>query len=248
MDREEKNLDMAMDVIISRCNDIKNSLGGFIFKLENEPNDPISWPTVLDNFVLISSQISNLMKILRNEKTPNLRNRIFLPLLLCPERDEELAKLTDNRVQAFNHDMVPNYLRTKPEPEIEEKERQLYSKIGLNQNLDRLNEQTSKQIVALNKIVSQVVDLVKNAKEDWESNEKLKSSQMITTNPQDTQAIIAAISSGRGLKPGSEFGMKPGPQMPMQQQQPGMPKPAPGKAPPAIKTNIRTTTQPYQRP
>lgn len=212
-DREDKILEAAMDVIISRCSDIKNSLAAFIFKLENEPNEPVNWPTMLDNYVLISSQISNLMKVLRSDKTPPLRNRIFLPLLLNPERDEELVKLTENRVPTFNHEMVPNYLRTKPEPEIEEKERQLYqnkSATLMNSSADQL----TKQITALNKIVSNMVEAVKNVREDWDTTEStLKASQPVTSSHQDTHSIIAAINSGKGLRPGTDLQQKPGNQL-----------------------------------
>lgn len=48
-------------------------------------------PSVLDSFALLSGQLNTLLKVLRNDKTPPLRNRILLPLLLNPERDEELA-------------------------------------------------------------------------------------------------------------------------------------------------------------
>jgi len=77
MDREDKILDIALEQIISRCNDIKNNIGQFIVRLENEPNEPLNWPTMLDNFVLISSQVSNLMRAMRNENTPALHNRVF---------------------------------------------------------------------------------------------------------------------------------------------------------------------------
>lgn len=33
-------------------------------------------------------------------------------------------KLTESRVQAFNHEIVPDYLRTKPDPEVEAREQQ----------------------------------------------------------------------------------------------------------------------------
>jgi mediator of RNA polymerase II transcription subunit 8 len=246
MDREDKTLEMAMDVIITRCADIKNSLASFIYKLENEhPADPVNWAVALDNFALISSQINNLMKILRNEKTPPLRNRLFLPLALHPERDEELCRLTDNRVQAFNHEMVPNYLRTKPEPDIEEKERTLYQ---------RSNSITAdagqKQITAINKIATSIIELVKSARDEWDNETHQKSSQQPTSNPNDTNMIIAAISSGKGLRPGSELPPTPKPGPPQMvpgmigQQQAGQ-KAVPGKTPAAIKTNIKS--HPYNR-
>ncbi|CAL1295552.1 unnamed protein product [Larinioides sclopetarius] len=119
--KEEKALDMVVEALINRCQDLKNIISSFIMKLENEN---LSWPHVLDNFALISGQVNTVLKILRNEKSPALRNRVLLPLLLNPDRDEELAKMTENRVQAFNHEIVPDYLRTKPDPEIEAREQQ----------------------------------------------------------------------------------------------------------------------------
>ena len=44
----------------------------------------------MDNFALISGQVNTVLKILRNEKTPLLRNKVLLPLVLSPEKDEEL--------------------------------------------------------------------------------------------------------------------------------------------------------------
>lgn len=51
-----------------------------------------------------------------------------MPLLLCPDRDEQLVRLTEGRVPLFSHDLVPDYLRTKPEPEVEHKMMQLEHK------------------------------------------------------------------------------------------------------------------------
>lgn len=36
-----------------------------------------------------------------------------------------LQKLTEQRVPVFSHEIVPDYLRTKPDPEVEEQEKQL---------------------------------------------------------------------------------------------------------------------------
>ena len=115
-------------------------------------------PSVLDNFALLSGQLNTINKLLKNEKTPSFRNQVIIPLLLSPDRDEDLAvsvtapdwhlchfkiifkafsdaaitslldppqKLTEQRVPVFSHGIVPDYLRTKPDPEVEEKEKQL---------------------------------------------------------------------------------------------------------------------------
>lgn len=54
-----------------------------------------------------------------HELGPPLRNLTVLPLLLSQERDETLLQLTEGRIPVFAHDMVPDYLRTKPEPTAE---------------------------------------------------------------------------------------------------------------------------------
>lgn len=61
---------------------------------------------------------------------PPLRNLTVLPLLLSPERDEALWQLTEGRISVFSHDMVPDYLRTKPEPTAEQRMLQHEQKVS----------------------------------------------------------------------------------------------------------------------
>jgi hypothetical protein len=65
---------------------------------------------------------------LSNDKAPALRNFTVLPLLLKPDIDENLARMTEGRLNTFSHDIVPDYLRTKPEPDAEMKMMQLEHK------------------------------------------------------------------------------------------------------------------------
>lgn len=143
MQREEKQRESMLDALQTRLNDLKISIGGMIHKIETE-YETINWPTFLDNFALISShvsalskhhssfsfyleilnsvaQLTGLTKILSHEMGTPLRNLTVLPLLLSPERDEALLQLTEGRISVFSHDMVPDYLRTKPEPTAEQR-------------------------------------------------------------------------------------------------------------------------------
>lgn len=56
MSREEKQLEMLLESVLSRLNDLKLSIGAMIHKLETE-YETINWPTFLDNFALISSHV-----------------------------------------------------------------------------------------------------------------------------------------------------------------------------------------------
>uniref|UniRef100_A0A8C9DGG4 Mediator of RNA polymerase II transcription subunit 8 n=1 Tax=Prolemur simus TaxID=1328070 RepID=A0A8C9DGG4_PROSS len=116
MQREEKQLEASLDALLSQVADLKNSLGSFIYKLENE-YDRLTWPSVLDSFALLSGQLNTLNKVLKHEKTPLFRNQVIIPLVLSPDRDEDLMRQTEGRVPVFSHEVVPDHLRTKPDPE-----------------------------------------------------------------------------------------------------------------------------------
>ena len=52
---------------------------------------------MLDNFALLSGQISMLTRLIKSERIPQLRGYVLLPLVLSPERDAELevTRFTD---------------------------------------------------------------------------------------------------------------------------------------------------------
>merc|ERR1712002_410331 len=105
----------SVEALLARVHEIKNSIANFVMKLEHE-YEHLSWPSVLNSFALISSQLASLNKLLQDERTPQFRNYVLLPLALSQESDMELQKATGGRVTAFTHDVVPHHLRTKPEP------------------------------------------------------------------------------------------------------------------------------------
>ncbi|KAK9511344.1 hypothetical protein O3M35_000128 [Rhynocoris fuscipes] len=254
MQREEKQLEASLETILMRVNDLKNSIGAMIFKLENE-SEALNWPTFLDNFALISSQLVSLSKMLGHDKCPPLRNLAVLPLLLSPERDEQLLRLTEHRIPMFSHDLVPDYLRTKPVPEAEQKMLQLEHKANTMST-----ETIQKQMGAYSKVVGLVWELVSKAREEWESEGSSRAGPTITSSMADTQTLVMTVATGKGLKgnmgqgavppnmigpPGRPgVGNAPLPPSQMQQQMGPM-----GKVPSGIKTNIKAATQmhPYAR-
>lgn len=265
--REEKQLEASIESLISRVAQLKNSLHSFIIKLENE-YDRLTWPSVLDNFALLSGQLNTINKLLKSEKTPSFRNQVIIPLLLSPDRDEELAKLTEQRVPVFSHEIVPDHLRTKPDPEVEEQEKQLSAEAA------RIGPDVAqKQIQTLNKLCSNLLEKLNNPREDRETETVALRQNKPSFNPADTTALVAAVGFGKGLAkcrpPGGPVAAGPG-QGPMmaggptlQQvtivgtsgQQPAIGAPGPpqhpvqpGKMPSSIKTNIKSASMqhPYR--
>lgn len=267
--REEKQLEASVESLFSRVAHVKNALHSFIYKLENE-YERLTWPSVLDNFALLSGQLNTINKLLKNEKTPSFRNQVIIPLLLSPDRDEDLAKLTEQRVPVFSHEIVPDYLRTKPDPEVEEQEKQLSAEAG------RLGpEVAQKQIQTLNKLCSSLLEKLNNPREDRDPENAGGRQSKPSFNPADTNALVSAVAFGKGLSkcrppgpvapghPGQGPMMSGGPTL--QQvtigggsgQQAGMGGPVapqqqgqPGKMPSSIKTNIKSASSsmhPYNR-
>ncbi|KAJ7410097.1 elongation of very long chain fatty acids protein 1 isoform X1 [Willisornis vidua] len=206
MQREEKQLDLTLEALISQVADLKNSLVSFIYKLENE-YDRLTWPSVLDSFALLSGQLNTLNKVLKHEKTPLLRNQVIIPLVLSPDRDEEIMRQTEGRVPVFSHEVVPDHLRTKPDPEVEEQEKQLITDAA------RISpDAAQKQIQSLNKMCSNLLEKISKEERESESGGLRQNKQ--TFNPADTNALVAAVAFGKGLSnrrpPGSGASVQSG--------------------------------------
>ncbi|KAK7065311.1 mediator of RNA polymerase II transcription subunit 8 [Halocaridina rubra] len=241
MQREEKVLDTALEAILQRVVDIKGSLQELLVKIEHE-GDNADWPSYLNNLSVISAQIYTLLKLLKNDKTPILRNYLTLPLQLNADTDEKLLMSTEGRVPSFSHDFVPNLLRTKPEPDVEQRHLTLETKMA------QMNSDTAtKQINVHNKVVKHVLDLLNTAREEWETETASRTSQPQTCSINETQVLIAAMGTGKGIKniPGRAPMPRPSPTMP---QQPS-PQITTSKAVSAVKTNIKAATamHPYVR-
>jgi len=55
----------------------------------------------------------------------HVSNTSCYPLFLNPERDETIFRLTEGRVPCVNHEVVPDYFRTKPDPAVEALEKEM---------------------------------------------------------------------------------------------------------------------------
>lgn len=229
---EEQQFDGTIGQLISYANNIKLTLVLLIQRIETDSNN-IDWPQILDSFTTICGQINTIMRYARDNKTQHIENRVILPLLLSPDRDEELTKLTEGRVQLVDHEMVPGYLRTKPDPEIEELEKALIGKANTI-----TPDAAIKLINATDKLLENTIKTIKSnmIKADNEMNKQPKPSY----NHVETNELLSAICNGKGLRPASiHRSMAPGmpEQMPMIQQQISQ---RPNVKAPELKTNIKT--------
>lgn len=189
---EEKQFEVTVDHLLEYTKGIKVSLFYLIQNIE-EKGDIMSWPQILDAFTSICGQMNTLMRYTRENKRDFMENRVVLPLQLSPDRDDALVNLTENRVQVVNHDMVPDYLRTKPDPEIEEFERMFQNKASTISS-----EAGPKQVSATEKLIDGLIKTLKSKSNDADS-EMSRQSIRPSFKSSETNELIKAVSTGRGL-------------------------------------------------
>lgn len=175
-----------------------------------------------------------------------LRNLTVLPLILSPDADEALLQLTEGRVQAFTHDVVPDYLRTKPDPTAEAK---MVAQEAKANNVTM--EAAAKQVAQFAKVVSNIHDMVSKVREEWDTDSSTRAGLQQTSSIADTHLLVAAVGNGKNLKldhmpmGGPGIMHAPRPTAPTSGVSPGSVGPFKSQ----IKTNIKAANQihPYQR-
>lgn len=190
---EMEQFEVTIDRLLEYTKHIKVSLLHFLQKIESRGD--MNWPEVLDSFTSICGQINTLMRFTRENRSQLIENRVVLPLHLSPDRDEELVRLTEGRVQMVNHEMVPGYLRTKPDPEIEELEKTLQSK-----SINITPEAAIKQINATTKLIEATINTIKTYSVKAYRDQQIRPS----FNVGETHELVLAISQGKGLRMGAQ--------------------------------------------
>ena len=183
----------SIELINTRAKDIRKSIEEFLHKLDKD-HSSITWPNVLDNFALLSGQISTFLNAVKSDKTPPLRNFAVVPHRLSPDPDQQLLWLTDGRLSLMSHAEVPDYLRTKPDPEVEQAERQLSVEVASH------GEQaaSSSQVALFNRHCNKALEKVKA-----HGNFQKDISRHIvnpSVNSRQTQELFATFYYGRGMK------------------------------------------------
>ncbi|CAF1376723.1 unnamed protein product [Rotaria magnacalcarata] len=228
--------------ILDKVRDLKQSLANFF--AEYEHGQP-SWPTILDEMNVLSSQITTLRTSIRN-MLPLLRTNSIIPMCISPENDPHVEQLTERRLSIFNHDFMPQLLRTKNLPEIEERERLLNTNANTNMNNSFGRPITSpneiyNRVQELNTVLNSIGDIFRHTKEMTDKSEKQFDLQRFT-NPSDTKRLLEAMNSGVGLRVPADTSSSPittNDQTNLNQQMPTQPQ---RPQPPTLK--IKTTSRP----
>ncbi|KAL1237882.1 Mediator of RNA polymerase II transcription subunit [Trichinella pseudospiralis] len=127
MQEIDKNFINSVGSIVQNIRSIQSSISEVLAKLQMV--DQLDWPSLLNSFRVISSQFNSMLQLLRSDRASHFKNYVFLPIRLSVEVDADLEAATENRLHAWTHAVVPDYLRTKPDPQVEQKDQQISNQI-----------------------------------------------------------------------------------------------------------------------
>jgi len=221
--QSDKELDLALTAIQGKVQGVKNALTSFVGKIEHDHQ--LKWPSVLDSFASLSAHTSTLMKQLASDKIPPLHARVLLPLQVSSDRDSELERSTEGRVPIMHHEVVPQYLRTKLDLDLEARQRELVEEVR------RKGDSLKEEIRQFNEMVSTALDRVGEAKEELEE-QRAKAEVTQPNASAETKKLVAAYLHGQGLTP-------------MRRSTGGRPRPGGIKAPSAMRTELKQMAAPY---
>lgn len=252
-EREQKQLEMTTQNLGARIAEVRQSIHGLIFKLETDPR--LNWPSFLDSYSLICGQLNTLLKIFSGQTA--FKKHLCLPLILSQERDEDLLRLTEGRIPQFSHDIVPIYLRSLADPEVQAKYNMFESLRTTPVLAPHSPEKLQKQLNVLEKVSRECLKLVKREREDLDARVNLRHDLDKTCVMEETYNLVAAIANGKDLRERAQIPILLEPQPNMQPlavggsmgMGPGGPQ-GPGpthKMPSVLKTNLKGARNPYNR-
>ncbi|KER29869.1 hypothetical protein T265_03567 [Opisthorchis viverrini] len=171
---------------------LKQKVQDLVIKLETQ-GESCDWPRYLSTLALCASELSEIRKVLESDRFSSEHTLALTPMLLNPEPDPTLAKATEDRLALFNHDTVPQYLRTKLDPKLESQCLAQSSRASAvpSDQLTKLINQTNRAVDASLKEVS----LLKQELEADFSDRQSKT----TGSVEDFNALLSLVISGKGL-------------------------------------------------
>ncbi|CAI4222009.1 unnamed protein product [Auanema sp. JU1783] len=194
---EGKKVNDALVVIEQKVTDAKKIVEELLFMLDLQEKVP--WPDMLEKFSAIAAAYTQLQALIKKsgilagheDHGALLRSHVMVPQRLQLETDDDLVNLTNHRMYSFNHDNVPDYLKTRYTPDMENEEFAIEQ-----ERTTKTNELANRQIQNLNKHVDML--LVSLPAADKANYENLM--EKPSHNMEDTVKLVRAIMCGEGLR------------------------------------------------
>ncbi|KAK0411209.1 hypothetical protein QR680_005541 [Steinernema hermaphroditum] len=182
LQRDPEKVSQAVHNIDKKIEELRGTAEHLLQLLDQ--NDKLRWQDMLDKFSSLASGMNQVQTMIKKSALTAgiedhgafLRQHLVVPQKLVPDIDPQLVAMTQNRVQVWNHDTLPDYLRTKLNPEVEQDENSIDS--------TKSADQIGRQITTMNKHI----DMMFAAMQEHSS-------------PMETAKLVRGIMNGENLKP-----------------------------------------------
>eukprot|EP00052_Salpingoeca_macrocollata_P029763 m.305685 g.305685 ORF g.305685 m.305685 type:complete len:188 (+) comp23016_c0_seq6:147-710(+) len=149
--RSGQVFEVGLGRLHQEVSDLRQRLFELEFKLKQGQQ---SWESILNSFNAVKDRVNVVFKSLSEEYLPEMHDRVLVPMVLTTLHSEHLQTITEKRMDNFTHDGVPEILRTKLAPNLEEHDAELSASalsLGLpKRELERLKDQVDR---VLNSVV-----------------------------------------------------------------------------------------------
>merc|ERR1739838_44831 len=168
--------------------------------IDQDNGETLTWPKCLDNYGLLSGQIASFMTSLRSEKIPALKCHPIVPFKLNPDQDPHLCSLTNNRLSMFSHVEAPDYLRTKPDPLVEQAETDILKSVSSTDHQQTVNVQVHTFNKQLQRVQNAMQSARANKTEAASSSVLSRGLTQDTSDPKATLQLFGMVQHGYGSK------------------------------------------------
>ncbi|CAL8091309.1 unnamed protein product [Calicophoron daubneyi] len=171
---------------------LKQKIQDLVVKTETQ-GEHCDWPRYLSTLALCASELGEIRKVLESDRFANEHSIVLTPTMLNPEADPALAKATEDRLPLFNHDTVPQYLRTKLDPKIESQ-----CLAQANRAASIPLEQLTKLINLSNRAIDSSLKEVNLLKQELEADFSDRQNKTVCST-EDLNTMLGVINIGKGL-------------------------------------------------
>ncbi|KAH8859332.1 Mediator of RNA polymerase II transcription subunit 8 [Schistosoma japonicum] len=181
-----------INILYTAVYKLKQKIQDLVIKFETQ-GDQCDWPRYLSTLALCASELGEIRKILESDRFSNEHTLVLTPIVLNPEHDANLAKITEERLSLFNHDTVPQYLRTKLDPKVES---ECSSQATRAASIP--SDQVNKLINLSNRAIDCSLKEINLLKQDLDADFSDRQNK-IASNPDDLVTLMNFISRKKGL-------------------------------------------------
>lgn len=125
---DSKNAD-SLDSLLHDIRGCKYSLENILMSLTEEDHmiaeNRNDWITILNKLRIASTNLISISKFIKDKRDTMNKTSILVPKHFSEDVDPELQEMTNNRISVFNQDVIPNILRTKLIPALEDEENKI---------------------------------------------------------------------------------------------------------------------------